>query len=161
MDDIVKEERPVIIGGLTVKVRTGCGNMYCQLNWCHGRLFEVFATLGKSGGCASCHTEAVTRMVTAALRSHMPIDECIDNLRGLRCPSPVPFPKEDAAMSCPDAIANTIVRYGKLTVHQVIDLILEANDLKEPEQPLDKDAEREQAMKNIEELKRKREEDGV
>ena len=129
MADYKKEDRPTILGGLTIKVQTGCGNLYTQLNWCHGRLFEVFATLGKSGGCASCHTEATTRLVTSALRSGIPVDECVDQLLGLRCPSPVMFPKDHRALSCPDAIANTMIKYGKLSIQEVINLILKANNI--------------------------------
>ena len=160
--ELVKEPRPTIIGGLTIKVKTGCGNIYCQMNWCHGHLFEVFATLGKSGGCASCHTEAITRLMTSALRSGMSVDECIDQLRGLRCQNPVSFPKEEAAMSCPDAIANTMIRYGKLTVQEVIKHILTANDMDDDTSSDDEaDDEAKEAKLQLDKLKEGREKDGL
>lgn len=166
MTEVKKEARPTILGGLTIKVQTGCGNLYCQMNWCHGRLFEVFAALGKSGGCASCHTEATTRLITSALRSGMPIDECVKQLRGLRCPNPVPFPKEHATSSCPDAIANTMIRYGKLSIQQVIELILEANDIGSSNAEAGnmsppEDEEAKEAREAMEQLRKKREEDGI
>lgn len=118
-----KAKRPRVLGGITVKVATGCGNMYIQMNWRDGQLFEVFATLGKTGGCATSESEAVTRSVTLGLRSGVPVDEYIKQLRGIRCPNPMPFPKEYAVSSCSDAIAQTLSKYGKLGIENVIRLI--------------------------------------
>ena len=101
-------KRPPVLGGITVKVVTGCGNMYIQLNWLGDRLFEVFATLGKGGGCAVCQSEALTRSITLGLKCGIPVSEYVRSARGIRCPTPVPFPKDQAVLSCPDAIAKTL-----------------------------------------------------
>jgi len=122
-----KPSRPLVLGGITVKVVTGCGNMYVQLNWYQGRLFEVFATLGRGGGCATCEMEALTRSTTLGLKSGIPVTEYIRQFRGIRCPTPMPFPKESAVLSCPDAIAKTLSRYGSLDVDAVVGLLREAN----------------------------------
>ena len=163
--DIIKEARPTILGGLDIRVQTGCGNMYIKLNWCHGRLFEVFTALGKSGGCASCYSEGMTRLITSSLRCRMPLDDCIKQLRGLRCPNPVPFPKEHATTSCPDAIANTMIKYGKLSGRQVIELILKANDdggsSDDSTPPESDDEEARNAQDAIKKLAEKREEDDL
>lgn len=127
MTEIVKEERPEVLGGLVVKAKTGCGNLYCQLTWCGGRLFEVFANLGKSGGCAACQSQAITRLATSGLRFHVPADEFIDQLEGLQCPSPVMWPKTHRTLSCPDAIAGIMKKYGKLSIEQVIQIIRKTN----------------------------------
>ncbi|MCJ7760871.1 TSCPD domain-containing protein, partial [Candidatus Bathyarchaeota archaeon] len=107
---IAKIPRPRVLGGITVKKMTGCGNMYVQMNWYHGRLFEVFATIGHSGGCAMSFTEALTRSITAGLRQEtpVPVEEYIDQLHDIRCLNPFPFPKEEATLSCPDAIAKAL-----------------------------------------------------
>ena len=122
-----KAERTRVIGGLTVKVKTSCGNMYVQMNWQDGQLFEVFATLGKTGLCATSQSEALTRSITAGLRSGVPVDEYIEQLSNIRCPSPMPFPKEDAVSSCADAVSKTLAKYGKLDVNGVIKVIRKAN----------------------------------
>ena len=122
-----KTSRPSVLGGITVKVITGCGNMYVQLNWSNGKLLEVFATLGHGGGCATCEMEALTRSITLGLKSGVPVGEYVRQLRGIRCPSPMPFPKEDAVFSCPDAIAKTLSKYGSLDIDAVIDLLRGAN----------------------------------
>jgi len=119
--------RPPVLGGITVKVVTGCGNMYVQLNWYQGRLFEIFATLGHGGGCATCEMEALTRSITVGLKSGVPLAEYAHQLRGIRCPAPMPFPKEQAVFSCPDAIAKTLSEYGSLDVGAVISLLRGAN----------------------------------
>ena len=122
-----KLSRPIVLGGITVKVATGCGNMYVQLNWYQGQLFEIFATLGHGGGCATCEMEALTRSITLGLKSGIPVSDYIRQLRGIRCPTPMPFPKESAVFSCPDAIAKTLSEYGSLDVDAVIGLLRGAN----------------------------------
>ena len=122
-----KPSRPSVLGGLSVKVVTGCGNMYVQLNWYQGRLFEVFATLGKGGGCNVCQSEGLTRGITVGLKFGVPVSEYVRQLRWIRCPSPMPFPKEAAVESCPDAIARTLEEYGGLSMDRVVELLLGAN----------------------------------
>jgi len=119
--------RPLVLGGITVKVNTGCGNMYVQLNWYQGKLFEIFATLGHGGGCATCEIEALTRSITLGLKAGISADDYVHQLRGIRCPTPMPFPKENAVFSCPDAIAKTLSKYGSLDVDAVIGLLRGAN----------------------------------
>ncbi len=122
-----KVSRPLVLGGITVKVLTGCGNMYIQLNWYQGQLFEVFATLGRGGGCAACEMESLTRSITLGLKSGVPADAFVRQLRGIRCPTPMPFPKESAVLSCPDAIAVTLAKYGVLGIGAIISLLKSIN----------------------------------
>jgi len=101
--------------------------MYIQLNWYEGRLFEVFATLGHGGGCALAQSEGLTRSVTLGLKYGIPVQEYIRQLRGIRCPSPMPFPKEKAVWSCPDVLARVLDEYGTLGVDTVVGLLRGAN----------------------------------
>ncbi len=138
---LAKATRPRVIGGITVKVVTGCGSYYIQMNWCNGKLFEVFATLGKTGGCATSQSEALTRSVTAGLRHGVPLTEYIKQLDGIRCLNPMPFPKEDAVFSCADALSKALARYGTLSTEDVFKLIQASNI----EEPLTEEQEAEQA----------------
>jgi len=148
MDKIL---RPRVLAGLTIKVPTGCGNMYVILNWKDGRLFEVFATLGKSGGCSQCYSEALTRSITAGLRSRskeegaegqVNVDDYVDQLANIRCPNPHSFPKEESNVSCVDAISKALKEFGKLKMDMLAGIfqginasggapVLERDELKE------------------------------
>lgn len=119
--------RPRVLGGIVIKKATGCGNMYVQMTWHGGKIFEVFATLGRSGACAMCYSEALTRSITTGLRCGVDVREYIDQLVGIRCPNSVLFPREDMALSCPDAIASVLKEYGLMTTDRMVELVKGAN----------------------------------
>ncbi|MEW6405070.1 MAG: adenosylcobalamin-dependent ribonucleoside-diphosphate reductase, partial [Chloroflexota bacterium] len=60
--------RPRVTFGQTSKFRMGCGTLFVTVNRDAEGICEVFANLGKAGGCPS-QTEATCRAVSAALRS--------------------------------------------------------------------------------------------
>ena len=68
---LVERQRPSFIRGFTERVRTAHGNLFVTVNVDEedGQPFEVFATLGKAGSTESAHLEAISRLVTMALRA--------------------------------------------------------------------------------------------
>ena len=102
-----KLKRPRVTKGPTTKIVTGCGNMYITEGYEGDRLIEVFASLGKSGGCAKCQGEAITRCLSLGLKYGIPIIEFIKELEGLRCVSPS-WDQGKQIYSCPDAIAKVL-----------------------------------------------------
>ncbi|MFB6088675.1 MAG: adenosylcobalamin-dependent ribonucleoside-diphosphate reductase, partial [Candidatus Aenigmatarchaeota archaeon] len=81
-----RRKRPNIIQGSTQKIETGQGSMFVTINEDSEGLFEVFASIGKSGGFTSSFTEAVGRLVSLALRSGIDPWQIIDELKGIRSP---------------------------------------------------------------------------
>jgi ribonucleoside-diphosphate reductase alpha chain len=92
--------------GYTEKVKIGCGNLYVTVNYDEKGICEVFANLGRAGGCPS-QSEATSRLVSMALRSGMDVATLIDQLRGIRCHSTL-RQKGLKVLSCPDAIGRII-----------------------------------------------------
>jgi ribonucleoside-diphosphate reductase alpha chain len=106
--EIEPRPRPEAINGTTTKVPTGCGNLYVTVNYDEqGRPFELFTQMGKAGGCAASQLEAVGRLVSLAFRSGIDVKSVIDQLYGIRCPSPS-WEKGQRIFSCTDAIAKII-----------------------------------------------------
>ena len=102
--------RPQTIQGVTERVRTGHGNMYVTICYDEeGKPFEVFGTLGKSGGCDSAQLEAISRLVSLALRSGVDPQNVIEQLRGITC-CPA-WDEGTLVRSSPDAVALALERH--------------------------------------------------
>jgi ribonucleoside-diphosphate reductase alpha chain len=100
--------RPHVTVGTTTKIATGCGNLYITINEDEqGQPFEVFMHMGKAGGCAMSQLEAIGRLLSLALRSGIEGASIVEQLRGIRCPSPS-WEKGGRIFSCSDAIARAI-----------------------------------------------------
>ena len=99
--------RPQVVHGVTRKINTGCGNLYVTMNMDEHGLFEVFARLGKAGGCADAQLESVGRLISLSLRSDVKPQQIIKQLKAIRCPNPQ-FARGGPILSCPDAIAKAI-----------------------------------------------------
>ncbi|MFC1671056.1 vitamin B12-dependent ribonucleotide reductase [Spirochaetota bacterium] len=108
---IVPRPRSEITWGATRKMATGCGSLYVTINEDEEGMFEVFATMGKSGGCAASQTEAVSRLVSLSLRSGIEKDQVIKQLKGVRCPNQAWEPG-GRVYSCSDAMAKAIERHA-------------------------------------------------
>lgn len=109
--------RPRVTTGRTFKFRMGCGTFYVTANRDeNGHPCEVFAALGKAGGCPS-QSEATCRAVSAALRCGVDPKVLVEQLKGIRCASTSVARKGGNGidvLSCPDAIARAIEEaFGK------------------------------------------------
>jgi len=104
---VTKRERPKILKGWTYQMQTGCGPLYITINEDDKGLFELFTTMGKSGGCAASQSEAIGRMVSLAWRSGLSSRQVIKQLQGISCHSHSGF-GENKILSCADAVAKSI-----------------------------------------------------
>lgn len=106
----VKRSRPIITKGMTMKVSAGCGNLYITINEDDSGPCELFTHLGKSGGCAQSWSEAISRLISLALRSGVETAEIVDQLKNIACPSQV-WDRGETIKSCADAISKSLKWY--------------------------------------------------
>ena len=105
------KKRPKKMSGVTIEKQTGCGPLYITINEDEdGVPFEVFARLGKAGGCAAAQTEAIGRLVSLLLRCRVDPQQIIKHLKGIQCDRAygVGF---DRVTSCADAIGKALEEF--------------------------------------------------
>ena len=105
-----KRERPFLLRGKSIEMKTGCGPLYVTINEDEHGLFELFNTMGKAGGCAASQSEALGRLVSLAWRSGIDADAIVKQLIGITCHKHVGF-GQNKILSCSDAIAKAIRLY--------------------------------------------------
>jgi ribonucleotide reductase alpha subunit len=103
--------RPDVLYGMTQRVDTGYGKMYVNINEDEdGEPFELFATIGNSGGFTASFTEGLAKTISYALRSGVDPREIAKDLQGIRSPK-VAWDKGEQINSIPDAIGVAMRRY--------------------------------------------------
>jgi ribonucleoside-diphosphate reductase alpha chain len=108
----VRASRSPVLRGETREKTTGCGSLYVTVNEDDFGPREVFANMGKAGGCASASTEAIGRLISLAFRYGVPPEKIVKQLRGIRCHEPHGF-GPNQILSCPDAIGKALGdKYG-------------------------------------------------
>lgn len=103
--------RPDVLYGVTQRIDTGYGKMYVNINEDEdGEPFELFATIGNSGGFTASFTEGLAKTISYALRSGVDPHEIAEDLQGIRSPK-VAWDKGEQINSIPDAIGVAMRRY--------------------------------------------------
>jgi ribonucleoside-diphosphate reductase alpha chain len=129
---ITPRKRPDVVTGKTYKLKTSYGSLYVTINNDeNNKPFEVFANIGKAGGFFGAKTEAISRLVSLALRSGIKAEEVVSQLKGIRGPMPT-WTKEGPILSLADAIAKTLEKHLKKDEQK---LDLEYKDSNKDEHP--------------------------
>ncbi len=111
---IVPRVRPIRTIGCTERINTGCGKLYVTINEDEQGICEVFAQMGKTGGCASSQIEAAGRLISLALRSGVKVEAILKQINGIRCPTPI-WQNGKMVLSCPDGISQVIKNYTQIS----------------------------------------------
>ncbi|MCL5407249.1 MAG: vitamin B12-dependent ribonucleotide reductase [Patescibacteria group bacterium] len=109
---ITPRERPDIIHGSTYRIKTAYGKLFITINDDeYGAPFEIFSHLGKAGGFFAAKAEAICRLISLALRSGIDPEEIIDQIKGIRGPTPTWSENGKMILSLPDAIAQILEKH--------------------------------------------------
>lgn len=121
----VKEAPAVSDESRTVRLNTGCGTMYLTTTKdADGNIDQTFVSRGSKGTCLSNQT-AVSRLISLALRTGVPVEQVVDQLRsvpvcpayyGQKCRGQSVSP----GSSCPSAIAYELEKHMKLKGKKVV-----------------------------------------
>jgi ribonucleoside-diphosphate reductase alpha chain len=104
---ITPRPRPEETTGVTRLITTGCGKLYVTVNQDEVGFCEVFAQMGKTGGCASSQIESTGRLISLALRSGVKMEAIVKQINGIRCPHSI-WQNGRQVLSCPDAISQIL-----------------------------------------------------
>ena len=110
-DGLTPRRRPAVTVGHTVRMTTGCGNLYVTINETEdGQPLELFNHMGKAGGCAASQNEAIGRLISYALRCGASMEPLIKQLKGISCHRPA-WSEDGKVSSCADAIGKSLEKY--------------------------------------------------
>ena len=126
------KKRPRELAGETWVLNSGQGKLVVITNQLDGEPFEVFVTVGHSGTSYCSLTEAIGRLISLALRSKVPVEEIIDQLRGISEGGQF-YSEGEKLLSIPDAVGFVIEQVRRRT------LLLGNAEQKPPTPPLPKE----------------------
>jgi ribonucleoside-diphosphate reductase alpha chain len=127
--------RPSKLRGTTYRKETPLGVAFINVNEDErGQPFEVFITLGKAGGSAMADAEAMGRLISLALRSGIPIDRVIRQLRGISSDRAVGL-GPNKVMSVPDAIGIALDEWWRDRVQGVQQEVFNTSEFRAPGAP--------------------------
>lgn len=135
VSNLTEDKRPRIrpneTNGITRRIRTGEGTLYITINQDHNGLCEVFTTIGKAGGNAAAQSEAISRLISLALRSGIDPNAIVKQLKGISGPNPT-WEDGRLILSTPDAIGKALDDYLKEGGNETENPSYEADAKKSP-----------------------------
>ena len=109
-----RKARPEVLNSKTTRYKTNCGNMYLRMGYDdNGELFEVFASMGKSGNCVYSHLEAVSRLLCDIFKyEDIALEDklhAIEHLQSINCGNSW-VSKGEKYLSCLDLISREVAK---------------------------------------------------
>ena len=95
----------------TEKIRSELGNLYLAVTFDeNGRPFELFDWIGKTGTFGHGMTELACRLLSLNLRHGTPIEEIIEQCRGIRDMTPTPNVQDDGTVVWNTGVGDAIAQ---------------------------------------------------
>jgi len=108
-----KRARPDKLRSMSLRKETPLGTMFVHVSEDdRGQPFDVFISLGKAGGSAMADAEAMGRLISLALRSGIPLNEVIRQMRGISSDRAVGL-GPNKVLSVPDAIGIALEEWWR------------------------------------------------
>jgi len=108
-----KRARPDKLRSTSMRKETPLGTMFVHISEDdRNQPFDVFLNLGKAGGSAMADAEALGRLVSLALRSGIPLQEIIRQLRGISSDRAVGL-GPNKVLSMPDAVGIALEEWWR------------------------------------------------
>ncbi len=101
------EKRPKSLLGISYKVPSGLGNLYLNVTWHQGKIFEIFGRMHTSGSNELADLEGICRLASKFLRMGGNVEEIIEQLSGISGDSPR-WNEGTLIKSLPDAVAYAL-----------------------------------------------------
>lgn len=102
----VKQFRPRALPGVTYQMPTSCGKIYVTITKdAAGRPFEIFVRFGKAGHCGAAIFDAMTKLLSYALRSGMDPEDAVKALSGIVCT----YGKETCLNAVAEALGEVLI----------------------------------------------------
>ncbi len=107
------KDRPQFMSGVTTKSDSPFGSIYVTSNFDNdGNPFEIFVSAGKSGSISKSITEALSRVISLALRAGVDIDDIVKTMNNISGSEGWVYDtldgKEIIVRSIPDAISKML-----------------------------------------------------
>ncbi len=127
--------RPNKLRGTTIRKETPLGVAFISINEDDkGQAFEVFINLGKAGGPVMADAEAMGRLISLALRSDIPLDRVIRQMRGISSDRAVGL-GPNKVLSVPDAIGIALDEWWRDKVQGVQQEVFNTSEFRAPGAP--------------------------
>ncbi|HQQ39692.1 MAG TPA: ribonucleotide reductase N-terminal alpha domain-containing protein [Bacilli bacterium] len=130
------KERPKFMTGVTTKCDSPYGSIYLTANFEDtGALFETFISAGKSGSVSKSVTEALSRVISLALRAGVKVEDVIKTIANISGSEVWVYEnangEEVLVKSIPDAVSKMLVDLNRVyskTQININDYYSETND---------------------------------